>query len=86
MAWALGGFIALIGAGLPPWLLLSTRCTLGHGPLLVQGGSLKWRVPVAEITRITPTSNLLSSPAPSRASTVAHTGCRNEQAQAFTRR
>ncbi len=62
-AWAVAAFTAIIGAGLPLWLLLSTHYTLGHGQLVVRSGPLKWRIPVAEITSITPTSNLLSSPA-----------------------
>lgn len=62
-SWALGAFIAGIGAGLPIWLLLSTRYTLERDQLLVQSGPFKWRVPVAEITGVAPTSNPLSSPA-----------------------
>ena len=62
-AWAVAAFTAIIGAGLPLWLLLSTHYTLGHGQLVVRSGPFKWRIPVAEITSITPTSNLLSSPA-----------------------
>ena len=31
MAWAVAAFTATIGAGLPLWLLLSTRYTLGNG-------------------------------------------------------
>ena len=62
-SWALGAFIAGIGAGLPIWLLLSTRYTLERDQLLVQSGPFRWRIPVTEITGITPTSNPLSSPA-----------------------
>ena len=62
-AWSVAAFTAIIGAGLPLWLLLSTHYTLGHGQLVVRSGPFKWRIPVAEITSITPTSNLLSSPA-----------------------
>ena len=62
-AWAIAAFTAIIGAGLPLWLLLSTRYTLGHGQLVVQSGPFKWRIPVADITSVTPSSNPLSSPA-----------------------
>ncbi|MBL8309527.1 MAG: PH domain-containing protein [Burkholderiales bacterium] len=62
-AWAISLFTLLLGVGLPLWLVLSTRYTLGHGQLLVQSGPFRWRVPIADITSITPTSNALSSPA-----------------------
>lgn len=62
-SWVLGAFIAAVGAGLPIWLLLSTRYTLKRDQLIVQCGPFKWRVPTAEITGVTPTSNPLSSPA-----------------------
>lgn len=52
-----------VGVGLPLWLLVATRYTLDSKLLLVQSGPFKWRVPVAEITNITPTKNPLSSPA-----------------------
>lgn len=53
----------LIGAALPTWILLSTSYTLSHGTLLVKSGPFKWQVPLAEVTKVTPTSNPLSSPA-----------------------
>jgi hypothetical protein len=62
-SWALAAFIAGIGAGLPIWLLSTTRYTLHGDQLIVQSGPFKWRVPVTEITGVTPTSNPLSSPA-----------------------
>src|SRR5690606_37408700 len=62
-AWAIAAFTAIVGAGLPLWLLFSTHYTLGHGQLIVRCGPLKWRIPVAEITSIIPTSNPRSSPA-----------------------
>jgi hypothetical protein len=52
-----------LGVGLPLWLLLGTRYTLEPTQLLIRSGPFRWRVPVADITRITPTSNPLSSPA-----------------------
>ena len=62
-AWAVAAFIAIIGAGLPLWLLFSTRYTLGHSELVVQSGPFKWRILVADITSVTPSNNPLSSPA-----------------------
>lgn len=61
--WAVALFTAAVGAGLPVWLLFSTRYTLDKGQLTVQSGPFKWRIPVAEIRNITPTSNPLASPA-----------------------
>lgn len=55
--------IAGIGVGLPLWLLISTKYTLGHGQLIVQSGPFRWHIGVAEITSITPSTSLLSSPA-----------------------
>lgn len=52
-----------LGIGLPLWLLLGTNYTLEPTKLLIRSGPFKWHVPIAGITSITPTSNLLSSPA-----------------------
>jgi len=61
--WPVAAFIAVIGVGLPVWLLLSTRYTLEPRQLTVQSGPFKWHIKVADITSITPSSNPLSSPA-----------------------
>ena len=53
----------IFGAGLPVWVLLSTRYTLDGDFLIVRSGPFKWKIPVAEITNIRPTRNPLSSPA-----------------------
>lgn len=53
----------LIGAGLPIWLMVSTRYILDDSILLVKSGPFKWQVEVEQITSITPTSNPFSSPA-----------------------
>lgn len=60
---AIGAFIAAIGAGLPVWLLTSTKYTIGSERLLVQSGPFKWKVPLSEISSVEPTRNPLSSPA-----------------------
>ena len=59
----LAAFIAGVGAFLPLWLLTSTRYSLLNGELRIQCGPFRWRIPIAAITGITPTSNPLSSPA-----------------------
>lgn len=63
VGWTAAVLTALIGVGLPLWLLLATRYTLQGDALLVQSGPFRWRVPLAEIRSVTPTSNPLSSPA-----------------------
>lgn len=54
-----------LGAGivLPLWLLLGTRYTLQPDQLTVRSGPLQWRIPVADISAITPTRSTMSSPA-----------------------
>lgn len=54
---------AIFAIGLPVWVLISTRYTLDGEVLVIRSGPFKWKVPVAEITAITPTRNPLSSPA-----------------------
>src|SRR5690625_7770959 len=44
--------ILLIGAGLPIWLLISTRYTLSISALLLRSGPLMWYVPLESITHI----------------------------------
>ncbi|WP_101926354.1 PH domain-containing protein [Luteimonas cellulosilyticus] len=56
-------FTAAIGAGLPLWLLESTHYTVVHDRLLVRSGPFSWRIPLADITAVTPSTNPLSSPA-----------------------
>ena len=55
--------VAVVGVGLPLWLLFSTRYTLEATYLLAQSGPFKWVVPLADIKSITPSNNPLSSPA-----------------------
>lgn len=61
--WWVAALTAGLGVGLPLWLLLSTHYTLESRQLIVRSGPLKWRIALADITAITPTSNPLSSPA-----------------------
>ena len=61
--WWLLLLTAGIGIGLPLWVLLGTNYSVDLKQLLVRSGPFKWRVPIADITSITATSNPLSSPA-----------------------
>ncbi|MDP5207150.1 PH domain-containing protein [Alishewanella sp. SMS9] len=56
-------FALLVSTGLPIWLINSTRYTLTEQQLLVQSGPFQWQIPIVQISNITPTINLLSSPA-----------------------
>lgn len=61
--WWTAFLIAGIGIGLPLWLLLGTDYALDSKHLHIKSGPFKWRVAIADITRITPSSSPLSSPA-----------------------
>jgi membrane protein YdbS with pleckstrin-like domain len=50
-------------AVLPVWLLATTEYTLSDRELLVVSGPLRWKVPIAAISRVEGTRNPLSSPA-----------------------
>lgn len=63
VAMAMGALIAVIGAGLPVWLLTSTQYTIGSERLLVQSGPFKWKIPLSKISSVESTRNPLSSPA-----------------------
>lgn len=62
-AWGIAALIAAIGVGLPLWLLLATHYAFVGPELVVRSGPFTWRVPVAGITDVTPTSDARSSPA-----------------------
>jgi len=61
--WFVAALIAGVGVGLPLWLLVSTRYTLESTQLVVRSGPFTWRIRLADITAITPSSNPMSSPA-----------------------
>ena len=52
-----------LGVGLPLWTMIATHYTLDPKLLIVQSGPFKWRVPIIDITNITPTKSPISSPA-----------------------
>ena len=57
------GIVALVGIGLPLWILRSTSYTLTETELIVRSGLLRRRLAIADIVAITPTRNPLSAPA-----------------------
>ena len=75
--WWLALITTAVGAGLPLWILLTTRYILEAETLFVKSGPLTWRVPIAEISDIRPTRNPLSSPALSiDRLRIEYSGCR----------
>ena len=45
------------------WLLFSTKYTINQDTLIIQSGPFRWRIPKKEITQVTPSKSLISSPA-----------------------
>ncbi len=52
-----------VGAALPLWMLWSTRYEIGGGRLRARCGPFRWDIPLAQITRVTPSNSAISSPA-----------------------
>ncbi len=55
--------VAVVSAGLPVWLLATTRYELSADTLKVMSGPFRWNVRVADIKSVTPTRSIVSSPA-----------------------
>ncbi|GAA4383326.1 PH domain-containing protein [Hymenobacter koreensis] len=60
-----GALVSLGAAAFMAYIVLGTRYTLTDGVLNIASGPFSWRVPVDSISRVQPTNNPLSSPAPS---------------------
>ena len=60
---ALIGIPLAIGVLFPLWIIVSLRYFLSETRLRIRCGPFNWRIPVAEITDVSPTSSALSSPA-----------------------
>lgn len=45
------------------WLLRSTKYTISRDTIVIQSGPFRWRIPKAEITRISSSKSVISSPA-----------------------
>ncbi|KUG08601.1 PH domain-containing protein [Solirubrum puertoriconensis] len=62
----MGALVCLAVAAFVAYVVLYTRYELtDKATLHIQSGPFTWQVPVQQITRIVPTNNPLSSPAPS---------------------
>ena len=55
--------IAAFTLGFLAWVLLATKYRIHNKCLTVRSGPFVWKIPVAEITRMTPTKSPISSPA-----------------------
>jgi hypothetical protein len=53
----------LVALGLPVWLLFATHYTFEGNELRIQGGPLRWTVPVDQIHSVRPSRSVWSSPA-----------------------
>lgn len=62
-AWPVGLFIIATGGLLPIWLVRTTVYVLSADRLDVRSGPFRWKVPLHEIRKISPSRNILSSPA-----------------------
>ena len=59
----IGLAMLLLGAGLPLWVLASTRYTVDGKSLRIRSGPFRWQIPLADIRTVSPTRSLLSAPA-----------------------
>lgn len=56
-------FVMIGVAGLMVWLIVGTCYTVDRGVIRIASGPFRWKVPIDEITSVTATRSLLSSPA-----------------------
>lgn len=61
--WPVALLLALLGIGLPLSVLAATWYTVTDTALIVRCGLFRWSVPLADITALEPTQDVLSSPA-----------------------
>lgn len=52
-----------IGAGLPLWLFLSTSYEIKAQTLHICCGPFRWNIPLSQVTCVTPSRSMVSSPA-----------------------
>jgi len=55
--------LLVVGAGLPLWIMISTRYLMLDDELRVRCGPWRWSIPIGEITAVKRASNPLASPA-----------------------
>lgn len=62
-AWWIAPVAAVLGVGLPAWLLLGTKYRLDEKELRISSGPFRWRIPLATIQSTASSSNPIASPA-----------------------
>lgn len=61
--WVLAALLCVVGAGLPLWVLVSTRYTVARGQLQVRSGPFAWAVPLDAIVSVRASNSPIASPA-----------------------
>lgn len=62
-AWWIAAVAAGLGIGLPAWLMLGTNYRLDDKELRISCGPFRWRILLAAIHSVEPSSNPIASPA-----------------------
>lgn len=62
-AWWIAPLAAVLGVGLPAWLLLDTKYRLDEKELRISSGPFRWRVLLSTIQSVEPSANPIASPA-----------------------
>ncbi len=62
-AWWIAPVAAVLGVGLPAWLLLDTKYRLDDKELRISSGPFRWRVLLSTIQSVEPSANPIASPA-----------------------
>lgn len=62
-AWLISLLIVVVGGALPVWIITTTYYQIDGRVLFISSGPVRLSVPIENIVSITPSSDLLSSPA-----------------------
>ncbi|WP_376695529.1 PH domain-containing protein [Wenzhouxiangella sp. EGI_FJ10305] len=62
-AWWIAPIAAVLGVGLPFWLLVDTKYRLDEKELRISSGPFRWRVLLSTIQSVEPSANPIASPA-----------------------
>jgi len=61
--YAMAAFILIVGAGLPAWILVSTRYIIKNGSLKIISGPFSWVIPITSITSVKASQSSTFGPA-----------------------
>lgn len=62
----IGLILFFVGAVLPMWVVMATRYHIIEDELRVRAGPFRWRIPLSQISQVTPCHNTALAPAMSR--------------------